>query len=151
MGGGLSLVGLVVELANGVLYLLVAPLNKALASSGVSRPQHRVLVARHVGTWIGRALRTDGYEYGTTGRASTPCLCLCVWPSASIVAYLLCTRGMAAGLEISRVPVITLHEAVVSALVGFVVLHELLGAGQLAGTAGVIGSIAVMNLHAPQG
>lgn len=58
---------------------------------------------------------------------------------------------MAAGLEISRVPVITLYEAVVSALVGFVVLHELLGAGQLVGTAGVIGSIAVMNLHAPQG
>jgi len=35
--------------------------------------------------------------------------------------------------------------------VGFVVLHEPLGVGQIAGMAGVVGSIAVMNLHAPQG
>lgn len=151
VGGGLSPVGLVAGLANGVLYSLAAPLNKALAATACPGPS--------IVFWsLATAAAGSGVLCATTGTsmaalaAPAPLACAATFGLvASIVAYLLYTRGMAAGLEVSRVPVITSLEAVVSALVGFVVLHEPLGVGQIAGIAGVVGSIAVMNLHAPQG
>lgn len=149
--GSLSTMGILAGLSNALLYSLAAPLNKPLAERGC--PNVSIVF------WsLASAAASAGLLCAVTHTSLAPLTkpgplaCSFLFAlMASVVAYLLYTGGMARGLEVSRVPVLTSLEAVVAALVGAMVLHETLGTGQLLGMALVIGSIAVMNVHAPHG
>lgn len=70
---------------------------------------------------------------------------------STVVANVLYQRGLSAGVETSRVAVITSVEVAVSACVGTIAFGEPLSASKLAGICCVLGSIVLMNANAQPG
>ncbi|MHC1719440.1 MAG: DMT family transporter [Clostridiaceae bacterium] len=64
----------------------------------------------------------------------------------TVGAYLLYFSGLSHCLELSKVPVIASVETIVSILIGILLFNEPLGFARLAGIAGVLSSIVIMNL-----
>lgn len=67
------------------------------------------------------------------------------------ICYIIYFTGVSRIRESSKVPVVASVENVVAVLIGVLVFHEKVGAGNLAGIVLVLGSIAVMNLKLPEG
>lgn len=148
--GSLSLLGIGTGLLNALLFALAAPLNKPIAK----KCSPFTVVFWSMG-WAALASGLLCMPMGASLRPLMSPLAIaygtCFAGLASVIAYLLYTRGIASGIEASRVPVLSSVEAVVAALLGACVFGEPFGVAKLAGIVCVVGSIFVMNAHAPQG
>ena len=149
LAGGASPWGLVAALGYGVTYSLLAVLSRPVADTC-----HPLAVVYFGSLTVAAALALPalGSDELPLVLHPLPALATLLYGAVStVLANILYQRGVASGVETSRVPVITSVEVAVSACVGTLVFGESLSAGKAVGIGGVLASIVLMNAHANPG
>lgn len=145
LAGGGSIGGLLAALGYGVTYSLLAVLSKPVAD--VCHPL-AVVYFGSLTVVVALALPALGSGELPLVLRPLPLLATLLYGGVStVLANIWYQRGMAGGVETSRVPVITSVEVAVSAFVGSLVFGEPVSVGKVAGIACVLASIALMNAH----
>ena len=138
--------GLLAGLAYGLTYALMA-----VISHPISGTCHPLAIVYYGSLTVVAALALPAFGSGELSLVLQPIpaiAALLYGGVSTVAANLLYQRGMACGVETSKVAVITSVEVAVSAAMGMAVFGEALTAAKMAGICGVLGSIALMNLHA---
>ena len=147
--GGMSAIGLAAGLANGITYALMAVMSRPIAGAC-----HPLAVVYYGSFTVVVALAIPALGSGDLMGAlqPLPALAALLYGGLStVVANMLYQRGMALGVETSKVAVITSVEVAVSACVGAVAFGESLDIAKILGICGVLSSILLMNLHVAPG
>ena len=144
-GGG----GLIAGLGYGFTYAFTAILSRPIAGNC-----HPLAVVYYCSLTVVASLALPALGSGDLVLVLQPAgalAALAYGGISTVLANVLYQRGLSMGVETSRVAVITSVEVAVSAFVGALAFDEALAAGKTAGICCVLGSIALMNVHAHPG